>query len=87
MLARTHGQPASPRAIERMQVLLPLQNQLEELKAVPGEIWWGPRAVLAHAVAIEIDWKRLGMILLQNNLVMKYTTRFPTRLALRHPLT
>lgn len=83
MLARTHGQPASPTRLgKEMQVFIyRLQNQLEELNAVPTKAKFGGATgnFNAHAVAYpEIDWKQFGndFLLQKLNLVREeYTTQ------------
>ncbi len=65
MLARTHGQAASPTTFgKEMQVFLSrVRRQVDELKARPVLVKWGGATgnYNAHSVALpEIDWPRLA---------------------------
>ena len=73
MLARTHGQPASPTRLgkEIMVFVVRLQNQIAMLKAVPyGAKFGGATGNLnAHHVAYpQIDWLTFATSFVNNNL-------------------
>ncbi len=83
MLARTHGQPASPTRLGKEVKVFTyrLENQLEELKRVPAKAKFGGATgnFNAHAVAYPgIDWKAFGDRFLKENLQLEretYTTQ------------
>jgi adenylosuccinate lyase len=83
MLARTHGQPASPTSLgKEIQVFVyRLEAQLEQLKAVPVSAKFGGATgnFNAHNVAYpEIDWKAFGAKFLKEKLGVvreEYTTQ------------
>ena len=83
MLARTHGQPASPTRLgKEIQVFVyRLEAQLEQLKAVPVSAKFGGATgnFNAHNVAYpEIDWKAFGAKFLKEKLGVvreEYTTQ------------
>lgn len=83
MLARTHGQPASPTRLGKEVKVFAyrLENQLEELKRVPAKAKFGGATgnFNAHAVAYPgIDWKAFGDRFLKENLRLEretYTTQ------------
>ena len=83
MLARTHGQPASPTRLgKEIQVFVyRLEAQLEQLKAVPVSDKFGGATgnFNAHNVAYpEIDWKAFGAKFLKEKLGVvreEYTTQ------------
>ncbi len=83
MLARTHGQPASPTRLgKEMRVFsYRLTNQLEVLKNIPAKAKFGGATgnFNAHFVAYpEIDWKQFGNEFLKNRLNLvreEYTTQ------------
>ena len=67
MLARTHGQPASPTRLgKEIAVLLKdLKCNCQELNRSHFiKVWWGSGNPNAHHVAFpDYDWKTLGMTL------------------------
>lgn len=83
MLARTHGQPASPTRLGKEVKVFTyrLENQLEELKRVPAKAKFGGATgnFNAHAVAYPgIDWKAFGDRFLKESLQLEretYTTQ------------
>lgn len=84
MLARTHGQPASPTRLGKEIKVFSyrLSNQLEALKKIPAKAKFGGGATgnfNAHKVAYpEIDWKRFAEKFLQQKLSLhreEYTTQ------------
>jgi adenylosuccinate lyase len=83
MLARTHGQPASPTRLgkEMMVFAYRLNNQLEVLKHIPPKAKFGGATgnFNAHHVAYpHIDWKRFAEQFLQEKLHLvreEYTTQ------------
>jgi adenylosuccinate lyase len=83
MLARTHGQPASPTRLgKEIQVFVyRLEAQLKQLKAVPVSAKFGGATgnFNAHNVAYpEIDWKAFGAKFLKEKLGVvreEYTTQ------------
>jgi adenylosuccinate lyase len=83
MLARTHGQPASPTRLgKEMKVFsYRLSNQLEVLKHIPAKAKFGGATgnFNAHNVAYpEIDWKQFGNEFLYEKLNLRreeYTTQ------------
>jgi adenylosuccinate lyase len=83
MLARTHGQPASPTRLgkEMMVFAYRLNNQLEVLKHIPAKAKFGGATgnFNAHHVAYpHIDWKRFAEQFLQEKLHLvreEYTTQ------------
>src|SRR5690554_3467824 len=83
MLARTHGQPASPTRLGKEVKVFTyrLENQLEELKRVPAKAKFGGATgnFNAHAVAYPgIDWNAFGDRFLKENLQLEretYTTQ------------
>ncbi len=73
MLARTHGQPASPTRLgKEMQVFsYRLSNQIEVLKHIPAKAKFGGATgnFNAHHVAYpQIDWKQFGQQFLSDRL-------------------
>ena len=73
MLARTHGQPASPTRLgKEIQVFCHrLRHQLERLKSIPisGKFGGATGNFNAHKVAFpDTDWIRFGEHFLENNL-------------------
>ncbi len=73
MLARTHGQPASPTRLgKEMKVFsYRLTNQIEVLKSIPAKAKFGGATgnFNAHKVAYpEIDWKQFGNDFLSSKL-------------------
>lgn len=81
MLARTHGQPASPTRLgKEIEVfVVRLEEQFELLKAVPNAAKFGGATgnYNAHKVAYpNIDWKVFGHHFVQDNLGLKHS--FPT---------
>ncbi len=81
MLARTHGQPASPTRLgkEFKVFVVRLQEQLKMLKAVPHAAKFGGATgnFNAHHVAFPaIDWKQFGNEFVENRLGLKHS--FPT---------
>ncbi|MCQ2066415.1 MAG: adenylosuccinate lyase [Bacteroidaceae bacterium] len=83
MLARTHGQPASPTRLgkEIRVFAYRMERQLEQLKAVPMSAKFGGATgnFNAHHVAFpEIDWKSFGAKFLREKLGLvreEYTTQ------------
>jgi adenylosuccinate lyase len=83
MLAKTHGQPASPTRLgkEIMVFVNRLQVQLEQLKQIPHSAKFGGATgnFNAHHVAYpEIDWKQFGESFLSDYLGLEreaYTTQ------------
>jgi adenylosuccinate lyase len=83
MLARTHGQPASPTRLgkELKVFTYRLSNQLEDLKHIPAKAKFGGATgnFNAHKVAYpDVDWNLFGNNLLHNNLKLvreEYTTQ------------
>jgi len=83
MLAKTHGQPASPTRLgkEVMVFVYRLENQLEQLKAVPhsGKFGGATGNFNAHRIAYpNQDWKAFGEKFLGEKLGIKredYTTQ------------
>jgi adenylosuccinate lyase len=87
MLARTHGQPASPTRVgKEFQVYVSrLENQWNMLKQVPisGKFGGATGNFNAHHVAYpEIDWPHFADLFLQDKLGL---VREPTRL--KYPIT
>lgn len=81
MLARTHGQPASPTRLgKEMQVFITrLEVQREQLKAIPHSAKFGGATgnFNAHKVAYPtIDWKAFGSAFVKDNLGLEHS--FPT---------
>src|SRR5699024_9846867 len=81
MLARTHGQPASPTRLgkEIDVFVVRLQEQLKTLKATPIAAKFGGATgnFNAHHVAYpEIDWKAFGDDFVETRLGLKHS--FPT---------
>jgi len=81
MLARTHGQPASPTRLgKEMQVFaVRLKEQLDQLINVPSSAKFGGATgnFNAHKVAYpDIDWKAFGKNFVENRLKLKHS--FPT---------
>lgn len=81
MLARTHGQPASPTRLgkEIDVFVVRLQEQLKTLKATPIAAKFGGATgnFNAHHVAYpEIDWKAFGQDFVETRLGLKHS--FPT---------
>ena len=81
MLARTHGQPASPTRLgKEMEVfVVRLKEQLNQLIAVPTSAKFGGATgnFNAHKVAYpNIDWKAFGKDFVENRLKLKHS--FPT---------
>ena len=73
MLAKTHGQPASPTRLgkEVMVFVYRIQEQLKALKTIPHSAKFGGATgnFNAHNVAYpEIDWRDFGNKFLKNNL-------------------
>lgn len=83
MLARTHGQPASPTRLGKEIKVFSyrLSNQLEVLKEIPAKAKFGGATgnFNAHKVAYpEIDWKKFAENFLQQKLNLyreEYTTQ------------
>ncbi|MBF6598579.1 MAG: adenylosuccinate lyase [Fermentimonas sp.] len=83
MLARTHGQPASPTRLGKELKVFSyrLSNQLEVLKHIPAKAKFGGATgnFNAHKVAYpDVDWKLFGNKFLFNSLKLKreeYTTQ------------
>lgn len=83
MLARTHGQPASPTRLGKELKVFSyrLSNQLEVLKHIPAKAKFGGATgnFNAHKVAYpDVDWKLFGNKFLFNSLNLKreeYTTQ------------
>ncbi|BAO55910.1 adenylosuccinate lyase [Nonlabens marinus] len=81
MLARTHGQPASPTRLgkEFKVFVVRLQEQLKMLKDIPHAAKFGGATgnYNAHHVAFpEIDWRIFGNDFVENRLGLKHS--FPT---------
>ena len=81
MLARTHGQPASPTRLgkEFKVFVVRLQEQLKMLKEIPHAAKFGGATgnYNAHHVAFpEIDWRIFGNDFVENRLGLKHS--FPT---------
>lgn len=81
MLARTHGQPASPTRLgKEFEVFeVRLQEQLNQLKAIPSSAKFGGATgnFNAHKVAYpSIDWKAFGKDFVERRLKLKHS--FPT---------
>jgi adenylosuccinate lyase len=81
MLARTHGQPASPTRLgkEFKVFVVRLQQQLQMLKEIPHAAKFGGATgnYNAHHVAFpQIDWKEFGSEFVENRLGLTHS--FPT---------
>ena len=81
LLARTHGQPASPTRLgKEMEVFTTrLNEQLEQLKKIPNAAKFGGATgnYNAHKVAYgNIDWKKFGSSFVQDTLGLHHS--FPT---------
>jgi adenylosuccinate lyase len=81
MLARTHGQPASPTRLgkEFKVFVVRLQQQLQMLKQIPHAAKFGGATgnYNAHHVAFpQIDWKEFGREFVEGRLGLKHS--FPT---------
>jgi adenylosuccinate lyase len=81
MLARTHGQPASPTRLgKEFEVFeVRLQEQLNQLKAIPSSAKFGGATgnFNAHKVAYpSIDWRAFGKDFVERRLKLKHS--FPT---------
>ncbi len=81
LLARTHGQPASPTRLgKEMEVFTTrLNEQLEQLKKIPNAAKFGGATgnYNAHKVAYgAIDWKKFGSTFVQDTLGLHHS--FPT---------
>lgn len=81
MLARTHGQPASPTRLgkEFEVFVVRIKEQLGQLIAIPSSAKFGGATgnFNAHKVAYpEIDWKAFGKEFVENRLKLKHS--FPT---------
>ena len=81
LLARTHGQPASPTRLgKEMEVFTTrLNQQLDQLKMIPNAAKFGGATgnYNAHKVAYgNIDWKDFGTKFVQDNLGLHHS--FPT---------
>lgn len=81
LLARTHGQPASPTRLgKEIEVyVVRLENQIETLKNVPFAAKFGGATgnFNAHFVAFpEKDWRKFGEIFVEKTLGLHYS--FPT---------
>ncbi|QED37227.1 adenylosuccinate lyase [Antarcticibacterium arcticum] len=81
MLARTHGQPASPTRLgKELQVFITrLEVQQEQMKAIPHSAKFGGATgnFNAHKVAYpSIDWKAFGGAFVKDNLGLEHS--FPT---------
>lgn len=81
MLARTHGQPASPTRLgkEFKVFVVRLQQQLQMLKEIPHAAKFGGATgnYNAHHVAFpQINWKAFGNEFVENRLELKHS--FPT---------
>lgn len=81
LLARTHGQPASPTRLgKELQVFISrLQVQLKQLKAIPFSAKFGGATgnFNAHKVAYpSIDWKNFGTEFVEKELGLNHS--FPT---------
>jgi adenylosuccinate lyase len=81
MLARTHGQPASPTRLgkEFDVFVVRIQEQLDQLKTIPSSAKFGGATgnFNAHKVAYpDIDWKAFGKEFVETRLKLKHS--FPT---------
>lgn len=81
MLARTHGQPASPTRLgkEFDVFVVRLEEQLNQLKSIPSSAKFGGATgnFNAHKVAYPtIDWKAFGKDFVETRLKLKHS--FPT---------
>lgn len=81
MLARTHGQPASPTRLgkEFDVFVVRIQEQLSQLKTIPSSAKFGGATgnFNAHKVAYpDIDWKAFGKEFVETRLKLKHS--FPT---------
>ncbi|GAA4281152.1 adenylosuccinate lyase [Gaetbulibacter aestuarii] len=81
MLARTHGQPASPSRLgkEINVFVVRLEGQLEQLKTIPNAAKFGGATgnYNAHHVAYpDIDWKAFGTAFVEKSLGLHHS--FPT---------
>ncbi|PKG41814.1 adenylosuccinate lyase [Psychroflexus sp. MES1-P1E] len=81
MLARTHGQPASPTRLgkEFEVFVVRLQEQLNQLKTIPSSAKFGGATgnFNAHKVAYpNIDWRAFGKDFVERRLKLKHS--FPT---------
>ena len=81
MLARTHGQPASPTRLDKELSVFKtrIEEQIVLLKQVPVAAKFGGATgnYNAHVVAYpEIDWKAFGTTFVEKNLGLKHS--FPT---------
>ncbi|MFN2261506.1 MAG: adenylosuccinate lyase [Psychroflexus sp.] len=81
MLARTHGQPASPTRLgKEIEVFITrLETQISQLKAIPFSAKFGGATgnFNAHKVAYpNIDWRQFGKIFVEDNLGLHHS--FPT---------
>jgi len=81
MLARTHGQPASPTLLgKEIKVFIErIQQQLARLKTIPNAAKFGGATgnFNAHVVSFpENNWKEFGQNFVENNLGLHYS--FPT---------
>ena len=81
MLARTHGQPASPTRLDKELSVFKtrIEEQIVLLKQVPMAAKFGGATgnYNAHVVAYpEIDWKAFGTTFVEKNLGLKHS--FPT---------
>ena len=81
MLARTHGQPASPTRLgkEFDVFVVRLEEQLNQLKSIPSSAKFGGATgnFNAHNVAYPtINWKAFGKDFVENRLQLKHS--FPT---------
>lgn len=81
MLARTHGQPASPTRLgkEFDVFVVRLEEQLEQLKSIPSSAKFGGATgnFNAHKVAYPgIDWRAFGKEFVETRLKLKHS--FPT---------
>ncbi|WP_276389883.1 adenylosuccinate lyase [Eudoraea chungangensis] len=81
MLARTHGQPASPTRLgkEIMVFVVRLEEQLKQLKLAPHAAKFGGATgnFNAHQIAYpSLDWKEFGKHFVEDRLGLKHS--FPT---------
>ncbi|HSH50744.1 MAG TPA: adenylosuccinate lyase [Bacteroidales bacterium] len=81
MLARTHGQPASPTRLgkEIAVFVVRLEKQLEQLKSIPFSAKFGGATgnFNAHHVAYpEVDWNNFGNYFVNN--ILQLNRSFPT---------
>ena len=81
MLARTHGQPASPTRLgkEIAVFVVRLEKQLEQLKSIPFSAKFGGATgnFNAHHVAFpEVDWNNFGNHFVNN--ILQLNRSFPT---------